>query len=928
MIKETNLSIFTTDRELVIRSWDTRLSALTGIDSATAIGQPLISIIPDLETRGLLERFKRVLSEGVVETLAPGFHNYLIPCRPNFPSKYFEYMQQRVTISPLREGEQIAGVTVTIEDVTARREKEQDLAKELHNPNETIRLRAVQNLAKQRKEIDSDEESTSAFLQALGDESWRVRRVAVDELALTANETTTAKLLRSLRFEHRNISVLNSALQVLALSNVDVVEPLIEFLNDPDVELRIYAALALGERQDARAIPALIKALEDVDVNVRYHAIEALGHLQAKEAAEKLLSIAQTRDFFLAFPALEALRRIGEPTVASGLVPLLEDEMLCEPAASALGVLGDEEVVAPLIELLNAPSAPAKAIAYALAAFYDRYETVYREGSHIADLVRHAITQQGISNLLNAVPLASTEELRSLVLVLSWLEGPQIEQTLVQLLDNQTVRRIVAQALINYGESCIPLLIEQLSAENIETRIAAAEAIGEIGSTQAVPALIQILQSEEALVVIAATEALAKIGDKSAFEALIKQLSHPHVAVRQAAIAALDSLAHPEMPSLLVKLLNDPNPYVRESAVKIAGYFAFEECVNLLLECCRDHDERVRRVALEQIPYLDDNRVLSILASALESQTPLERATAARAFAQIDKAIAYPYLKKALTDSDPWVRYYAVRSLGMQANSEALEDLIQLLASEPATQVQVAIVEALGKIGGEKAIATLIPLLETSQNEDLINSTLAALGIINHPNALPPLLNQLRSPDSKRRIETLRALSKRSEEAAIQAIQWIAATDQDTKVVQTAIEALAHLSNEKAIAALIELTADPKLTTACILALAQTHQTASNIRIPIEEQIQWIGCGLHHPNTRVRCAIVDVLTRLKHPRASELLISALDDADASVRLQSIRALGYLGNRYAEPKIAVLERTDPDPAVRRAAQKVLQYKRSS
>ncbi|MCS6793193.1 MAG: HEAT repeat domain-containing protein [Oscillatoriaceae bacterium SKW80] len=904
------------------------MSALTGIDSATAIGQSLISIIPDLEARGLLERFKRVLSEGVVETLAPGFHNYLIPCRPSFPSKYFEYMQQRVTISPLREGEQIAGVTVTIEDVTARREQEQDLAKDIHNPNETIRLRAVQNLAKQSQEIDSDEENISALLQALGDESWRVRRVAVDELALAANKTITAKLLRSLRTEHRNISVLNSALQVLALSNVDVVEPLIEFLNDPDVELRIYAALALGERLDPRAIPALIKALEDVDINVRYHVIEALGNLQAAEAAEKLLSIAQTRDFFLAFPALEALRRIGEPTVAPGLVPLLEDELLCEPAALTLGVLGDEEIVAPLVELLNTPSAPAKAIAYALAAFYDRYETVYREGSHIADLVRHAITQQGISNLLNALPLANTEELRSLVLVLSWLEGPQIEQTLVQLLDNQIVRKIAVQALINYGERSIPLLIQKLSAENIETQIAAAEALGEIGSKLAIPALTQMLQNEEALVAIAATEALAKIGDKSVFEALIQQLSHPHVAVRQAAIAALDSLAHPEMPSRIIELLNDANPYVRESAVKIAGYFAFEECVNLLIECCRDRDERVRRIALEQIPYLDDNRVLSILASALESQTPLERATAARAFAQIDKALAYPYLKKALTDSDPWVRYYAVRSLARHANPEAFQDLIQLLNTEPATQVQVAAVEALGKIGGEKAIATLTSLLETSQNQDLISSALTTLATINHPNALPPILNQLHSPDSKRRIETLWALSKRSEEAAIEAIQWVAATDQDAKVVQTAIEALSLLSNKKAIAALIELTAEPKLTTACILALAKTQQTASNIPITIEEQIQWIGCGLHHPNTRVRCAIVDVLTRLKHPRASELLISALDDTNASVRLQSIRALGYLGNRYAEPKIRMLERTDPDPAVRRAAQKVLQYNRFS
>jgi len=42
-----------------------------------------------------------------------------------------------------------------------------------------------------------------------------------------------------------------------------------------------------------------------------------------------------------------------------------------------------------------------------------------------------------------------------------------------------------------------------------------------------------------------------------------------------------------------------------------------------------------------------------------------------------------------------------------------------------------------------------------------------------------------------------------------------------------------------------------------------------------------------------------------------------------VRLAVVTALGYLGNRSAERKLVILARTDPDPTVRRAAQKVLQ-----
>ncbi len=92
--------------------------------------------MPDLERRGLHQRFQRVLSEGVVEVLAPAFHHHLIPCAPRIASRHFTTMQQWVTIAPLREDERIVGTIVTIEDVTARLERERDLAEQLASPDE------------------------------------------------------------------------------------------------------------------------------------------------------------------------------------------------------------------------------------------------------------------------------------------------------------------------------------------------------------------------------------------------------------------------------------------------------------------------------------------------------------------------------------------------------------------------------------------------------------------------------------------------------------------------------------------------------------------------------------------------------------------------------------------------------------------------
>jgi HEAT repeat protein len=902
---EQKVGIFTTDASLVIRSWDGWLALTTGISPETARGQALVALFPELESRGMIARFERVLAQGIIEVLAPTFHHYLIPCAPTEPSKRYDRMQQNVTIAPLRENQSVVGTIVTIEDVTARLDRERDLADQLASPDEQTRLRAVESLAE-----DDARSSAQKLAGALGDESWRVRKTVVEGLARKAGADEVDILLRALRDEHRNPGVLNSALQVLALGGIDAIEPLAEFLNDSDPDLRIYATHALGDQHDPRAVDLLINALDDESVNVRYHAIEALGKMRAAQAVDALAAIAESRDFFLAFPALDALTIIGDSRIAPRLVPLLEDEMLRSPATDALGQLGDEDVVAPLAQLLNTPGANALVIAQAFATLFNRYEKSYQEGSFITDLARGAIDATGVRNLLDAIDRTSGENLRPLALVLGWLEGEAVERALVRLLGQATARKEVIESLVRYGERVTKVLIEQLEAEEVETRKAAVIALGRIGDTSAVPALIGTLTGDDELTIVAAG-ALGKIGDRRAFDALLEMIGQPDAAVRQASIAAINSLGHPDMARRALTLLKDPNPYVRESAAKIAGYFGYAECTDLLLERCRDTDENVRRVAIEHISYLEDERVIPTLVDALENAPPRVRAAAAAAFAQVDGPTALPYLLAALGDSDSWVRYFAARSIGQHRYGESLNALAVVANNDAASHVRIAAVDSLGQIDGAGAVAVLTSFVE-SPDLNLARAALKSLGHINHPDGLPPLLEALRSPDALLRIETLQALSARGSGETITAMQWTAATDPDAQVAQAAIDALARLATPEAIAALVDLTAETSRREASVNALARLG----------EQKIELIANGLKHTQSSVRCAVIDALRRMKHPLASKALLDALDDEDANVRLGAVNALAYSGNRNAEPKLRALMRTDPDTAVRRAAQKAL------
>jgi HEAT repeat protein len=717
--KEGTVGIFTADTELTIKLWDAELSRLTGIASEAACGRSLVEVVPDIESRGLLERFRQVLAEGVTEVLAPAFHRYLIPCPPQAPSRRFDRMQQRATIAPLRAETEIVGLIVTVEDVTARRDHECDLAEQLASSDEEARLRAATALAQ-----EDGAEHLEPLVAAMDDRSWRVRRAAVSGLASRAAPEAIAALLGMIREDPRRLSVVNSALQVLAMTEVDILSPLVEFLHASDPDLRMHAALVLGEHRNEQGIAVLVEALDDPDSNVRYHAIEALGKLRARAAAPALVRIAESRDFFLAFPALDALRLIGDQSVAPSLAPLLADEILGEPAARALGELGDESVVPSLVEVLNRPGASGVVIARSLAALHDRLEKVAGAGAYIADLIRNGITAAGMQNLLDDIPEASEDDLRPLALVLGWLQGPAVDLALTRLLGHPAASVEAIEALVGHGKSVTNLVIAQLAAEDLETRKAAALTLGRIGDVEATPALVQLLAEEDELKIVAAA-ALAKIGDRRAFEPLLRMLGDAGPAVRLAVVGALNSLGAPDMPARLMPLLKDPDPLVRESAVKIGGYFSFPACAELLFERCRDDDERVRRAAVEVLPFVDDSRVSEVVATALRSDTPPVRCAAAKAMTHLEALQALPPLLAALEDKDPWVRYFAARALGAHRKMESVDALAMLARNDEANHVRIAALEALGSIGGERAAEIIAPLT-AADDPDLVRAAVSS----------------------------------------------------------------------------------------------------------------------------------------------------------------------------------------------------------
>lgn len=688
------------------------------------------------------------------------------------------------------------------------------------------------------------------LLEAFSDPSWRARKRAVDMLAREGSGEFTQQLLKILRSEHRNLSRLNAAIQVLTITQVDVVPEIEELLRAEEADVRGYAALTLGLRGDPRPIPALVAALADVESNVRVPAIEALGKLQAGDAVDELVKIVEAGDFSTAFPALDALGEIGDGRIAHHLLPQLADPFWQPAVIEALGKLGNEDVVPSLLEfLLNSPEF-AGPIARSVCQIHRRYVELFGNGKAVREIVRNRGGSSLVSALRNGLVTASRNDLLALTTLLVWCPGSDVDAFLVEQLQSPPLDR---------------LEIEQLSQRGAVV----------------IPALLNLLKSGDEQSCIAALEALSRMRDERSYAPALALLQHPSAGVRQAAVALLNSLGHEALATDLPELLRDPEPLVRDAAVRVAAYSGIPSCFDLVFELANTGDAAVCRAALAHLPMLDDIRVTPSLIQALQDNDPRIRATAVNALAEVEDPQVVPWLQRALSDSDVWVRYHAARAL-RHADFErhSLEALTSCALHDAAMQVRISATEALGDYGSA-AIPTLLIVAEDSES-DLAQAAICSLGNTQSSSVIPWLTEKLRSSDQTVASAAVRALGQSRQPAAVQLLATIP-HNRERECVPAAITALGQLQLAESRDVLLDLAAFPANRPLVAHCLVQHYSG----------DITGLAHRLPKLPLDVRRLLMEVLSRIRSPAAIDLLEASLNDSHPAVRFAALNAMSHL-----------------------------------
>ncbi|MCX8056961.1 MAG: HEAT repeat domain-containing protein [Ignavibacteria bacterium] len=886
------IGIFTTDTEFNILSWNSVMEVFSGIPEEKIKGKNLFEIFPEIVNNKLDKKYRNVIETGQVEFISSVFHNYLLKFKPLNMNSQFEWMLQSASISPLFDGTRIVGTITTIKDVTHIREKDDALT----SPKKVNKLEAHEK---------------NQLIENLQNEDWRVRKEAVEILKHSSSEILEEILIK-IKNSHKNLNILNSALQVLLGHTEKVTDTLHDLIKSHDKDLRIYAAQTLGEVKDKKAIPILIEALNDPNQNVVYHAIESLGKLKAYDAVDKLIDIALKEDFFLSFAAIDALKNMGEKIILIHTHKLINRDVFHPLLIEILRDIGDDSAVPQLIELLKNSPPNIFDIAEALICIYNRYEKQFGEGKYILSTINHYLDQSSIKNLLDALHNQKHPKFIYLIQLLTLIGNEEILKSIFNYLKDSTLRKIIVKALLIREDNAAKLLFEKIDQLDFDSKIEMLKVAGNFSSPEIVSVLKNYLDDEDEEILVTTLNSLARIGSADAYHKILELLKHPSPVVRRSAIAALNSIGHPNMSKDIHKLLYSENYNELDSAIRIAGYFGFTNCTDRMIELCSHENENIRATALENIGIFEAKGIIDILENALQKDSPKCRIAAVKSLTFVPDNKIYELIIEALSDENFWVRVNAIRAIQFLRYTPASNYLINLLENEKTIPVIISALIALGELGSENAISTITNFIN-HENPDVSLAAIEALGNIKSPNSVQPLIELLSSASSKMRLKSLESIKKLKFDSTIEIIKYFTLKETDEEIKKQAIVALGEFQSEQSVRALIDLTKNFEIRELCIEQLAKQNPKLLYI----------FEKSLNEEAIPVRLALIEALTLMRNEEATNLIIQSLDDENAIVRVYAINSLKRLGSREAIKKINYLSKNDSNEQVRITAQNFLE-----
>jgi HEAT repeat protein len=375
--------------------------------------------------------------------------------------------------------------------------------------NSRVRVRAAETLGR-LDEHEDRRDIVSALVRAVReDDSEAVTAAAVDALDQLGQEA-----LEEL---------------ITSIADVDLADDTADWVKakafagalDADIaELRMAAANALGELENADAIPKLVERFDDPDPRVRARAARACGVMADPRATDRLERLLADPKAGVRREAADALGRIGNRQALAALLEQYDDpsERVRRIAVDGFGKFDNDRPVEYLVDALGDESSAVRRTA--VFSLIELLSNVPTEGSH---QIRETVVEQ-----------------------LSATDDETVVAPLVEILDRGTQ-----------------------AAQRRNTAWLLGRVMDDDSNREAVDALVGALEEDDQMTVQFASTSLAEIGGTYVERRLVEIATDPDSDSegRAQAVFALGKIGGEETARELERLLDDTeDEQIRERA--------------------------------------------------------------------------------------------------------------------------------------------------------------------------------------------------------------------------------------------------------------------------------------------------------------------------------------------------------------------------
>jgi HEAT repeat protein len=487
-----------------------------------------------------------------------------------------------------------------------------------------------------------------------------------------------------------------------------------------DPQLASWARIALEAIPDPAADAALRDALKRLDGLLLVGAINSLGVRRDTQSVPALAERLSSDDAEVAVAAALALGRIGTTAAAEQLEPQL---LHADPAVRSAAAEGCVRCAEQLAKAGSVDRAVQLADA-ARAADVPRPRKL--EATRAAIVLR---ASAGVPLLEEQLRAADRHFFALGLTTARELPGQEVTESIAALVGQLPPERQALVMLVladRHDPAALPAVLQAARSGEIPVRLAAIEALAQLGDAQSVAVLLEIAQDRDAELVRAALDALVALPGPEIDAQIMSRLEAAPGQLRRQLIELVGRRRITAAVPALIAALQDSDAAVRLQAVvglgETIGQDQLEVMIDYLVRAADGSQrdvESVRKAVLSASVRMPDREACAELLAAAMRGAPQPGQTALlETLAAVGGTRALQAVAAAAQGDHPELQDLASRLLGNWMTPDAAPVLLKL-AEQPRYRFQVRALRGLIRIARQF-------VLEDEERAELIRGALQA----------------------------------------------------------------------------------------------------------------------------------------------------------------------------------------------------------